>query len=189
MKIKRIDEASTSRLYKNFTDENITFAIISGERPDDDRTNELKKDVRNLNLGFNEFIGRWVEDGINYDEKSLLIPKISFKQAFELGKKYNQSSIIFKDKNGINEYCTTPFEVYDVGDVVRKYNIDKNKPLNTETAKQIFAGKIGGPASQLKKGGNKTAFNFQVKEEFELYEKTLINTRLGFTESLIDLKE
>ena len=68
MKIKRIDEASTSRLYKNFTDENITFAIISGERPDDDRTNELKKDVRNLNLGFNEFIGRWVEDGINYDE-------------------------------------------------------------------------------------------------------------------------
>lgn len=189
MKIKRIDEASTSRLYKNFTDDNTTFAIISGERPDDDRTNELKKDVRSLNLGFNEFIGRWVEDGVNYDEKSLLIPKITFKQAFELGKKYNQSSIIFKDKEGVKEYCTTPFETYDVGDVVRDYNIDKDKPLNTKIAQQIFAGKIGGPASQLKKGGNKHAFNFPIKEGFELYEKTLINTRLGFTESLIDLKE
>ena len=188
MKIKRIDEASTSRLYKNFTDDTITFAIISGERPDNDRTNELKKDVRSLNLGFNEFIGRWVEDGINYDEKSLLIPKITFNQAFKLGQKYNQSSIIFKDKNGVKEYCTTPFEEYDVGDVVRTYNIDKEQPLNTEVAKQIFSGKIGGPASQLKKGGNKAPFNFKT-ESFELYEKTLINSRLGFTESLIKLKK
>lgn len=188
MKVKKIDEASTSRLYKRFTD-NGTFAIISGNRPDVDRTTELKKDVRGLGLGFNEFIGRWVEDGINYDENSLLIPDISFKKAFELGQKYNQSSIIFKDNNGVKEYCTTPFETYDVGDVVREYNIDKDRPLNTEIAKQIFSGKVGGPASQLKKGGNKAPFNFPVNEEFELCERTLINSRLGFTESLIDLKE
>ena len=76
MKVKRINEASTSRLVHNFTDDNVSFAIMSGERPDNDRTSELKKDVRNLGLGFNEFIGRWVEDGINYDENSLLIPNI-----------------------------------------------------------------------------------------------------------------
>lgn len=187
MKVKRINEASTSRLVHNFTNDEVSFAIISGERPDDDKTTELKKDVRSLGLGFNEFIGRWVEDGISYDEKSLLIPNISFKKAFELGQKYNQSSIIYKDKNGCKEYCTTPFENYNVGDIVRVYNIDKNKPLNTTIARDIFAGKVGGPASQLKKGSNKAAFNF--KENFELYEKELINSRLGFTEYQIKLED
>lgn len=187
MKVKRINEASTSRLVHNFTDDNVSFAIMSGERPDNDRTSELKKDVRNLGLGFNEFIGRWVEDGVNYDENSLLIPNISFKKAFELSQKYNQSSFIYKDKNGCKEYCTTPFEEYSVGDVVRTYNIDKDKPLNTAIAKDIFAGRKGGPASQLKKGSNKKPFNF--KESFELYERELINTRLGFTENYIEFKE
>ena len=187
MKIKKLNEASTGRLVQRFIGDG-TFAIISGERPDENRTPELKKEVRSLGLGFNEFIGRWVEDGINYDEDSLLIPDISFKKAFELGQKYNQSSIIFKDDRGVNEYCTTPFETYDVGDVVREYKIDPKKPLNTEIASQIFAGKISGPASQLKKGGNKAPFNFPVKENFELYEKELINSRLGFTESLINLE-
>ena len=187
MKVKRINEASTSRLVHNFTDDDVSFAIISGERPDNDGTSELKRDVRKLGFGFNEFIGRWVEDGVNYDEKSLLIPNISFKKAFELSQKYNQSSFIYKDKNGCKEYCTTPFENYSVGDVVRTYNIDKNHPLNTAVAKDIFAGKKGGPASQLKKGSNKKPFNF--KENFELYEKSFINTRLGFTENFIEFEE
>lgn len=184
-----LEEASTSRLYKNFTDDNISFTIISASRPNEDnktRTNNLKKDVRNLGLGFNEFIGRWVEDGESFDEDSLLIPNISFEDTFKLGQKYGQSSIIYKDKDGCNEYCTTAFENYKVGDIVRKYNIDKNKPLNTEMARNIFAGRIGGPASQLKKGSNKKPFNFMT-EDFELYEKQLLNTRLGFTESRIKL--
>ncbi len=183
MKIKQINEASTSRLVHNFTNDDVSFAIISGERPDNDRTAELKKDVRNMGFGFNEFIGRWVEDGVNYDEKSLMITKIPFKQAFELGQKYNQSSIIYKNSDGCKEYCTTPFEDYSVGDVVRTYNINKDNPLNTKVASEIFSGMRGGPASQLKKGGNRVPFNF--KENFELYEKELINSRLGFTESLI----
>lgn len=179
MKITKLDEASTSRLVKNFTDDAVSFAIISGERPDSDRTVELKKDVRNLGLGFNEFIGRWVEDGISYDEKSLLIPNITYRQAYDLGQKYDQASIIYKDKYGIAEYCTTAFETYTPGDVVRKYNIDKDRPLNAQLAKSIFAGKIGGPASVLKKGGNKAPFNFS------LHERVLINSRLGFTEAVI----
>lgn len=183
MKITKLDEASTSRLVKNFTDDAVSFAIISGERPDSDRTVELKKDVRNLGLGFNEFIGRWVEDGISYDEKSLLIPNITYRQAYDLGQKYDQASIIYKDKYGIAEYCTTAFETYTPGDVVRKYNIDKDRPLNAQLAKSIFAGKVGGPASVLKKGSNRTTFNFS------LAERVLLNTRLGFTESLIELEE
>ena len=87
-----LEEASTSRLVSKFVDDDITFAIISACRPNEDnkkRTAELKRDVRNLNLGFNEFIGRWVEDGESFDETSLLITNIPFKKAFELGQRYN----------------------------------------------------------------------------------------------------
>lgn len=184
-----LEEASTSKLVQRFTD-NSTFAIISPERPNEDnkaRMRNLKADVRKLGLGFNEFVGRWVENGESFDESSLIIPNISFENAFALGQKYNQSSIIFKDSNSCKEYCTTPFETYSVGDVVRIYHIDPNRPLNTETAQKIFTGKKSGPASLLKKGSNKKAFNF--KESFNLYEKQLLNTRLGFTESKIELEE
>ena len=184
-----LEEASTSKLVQNFTDDS-TFAIISACRPDKDnkaRTLQLKKDVRSLGLGFNEFVGRWVEDGESFDEASLLIKNISFEQAFKLGQKYNQSSIIFKDKNGVREVCTVPFEKYHVGDVVRTYNIDPEKPLNTKVASDIFAGKIGGPASLLKKGSNKKAFNF--KESFELYERQLLNSRNGFSNIRITLSD
>jgi hypothetical protein len=183
-----LEEASTSRLVSKFVDDDIAFAIISACRPNEDnkkRTAELKRDVRNLNLGFNEFIGRWVEDGESFDETSLLITNIPFKKASELGQRYNQSSIVYKDKNGVREICTTPFETYKVGDVVRTYHIDPDKPLNTAVASEIFAGRIGGPASLLKKGSNKKAFNF--KESFELYERQLLNTRLGFTESKLNI--
>lgn len=183
--MKVIKESSNSRLVNKFLNNDIQFAIISGCRPDNDRTRELKRDVRNLGFGFNEFIGRWVEDGINYDENSLLIPNISFRKAFELGQKYNQSSIIFKNKNGCKEYCTTPFENYDIGDIVREYKIDNDNPLNSETASQIFSGNLQGPASLLKKGSNKKAFNFKTDENFELYEKVLINTRYGFSNERI----
>lgn len=184
-----LEEASTSRLVSKFVDDDIAFAIISACRPNEDnkkRTAELKRDVRNLNLGFNEFIGRWVEDGESFDETSLLITNIPFKKAFELGQRYNQSSIIYKDKNGVCEICTTPFETYKVGDVVKTYHIDPDKPLNIAVASEIFAGRIGGPASLLIKGSNKKAFNF--KESFELYERQLLNTRLGFTESKLNIE-
>lgn len=181
-----LEEASNSRLVQKFTDDS-TFAIISGSRPDNDRTPELKKDVRSLGLGFNEFTGRWVENGENFDENSLLISNIDYKTAFKLSQKYEQSSFIFKDKDEVKEICTTPFENYNVGDVVREYSIDPNKPLNTQIASEIFSGKRDTAASQLKKGGNKKPFNFGIKENFELYEKVLINSRLGFTNTKINL--
>lgn len=182
-----LEEASTSRLARRIMDDS-TFAIISPCRPNVDnkeRMRELKRDVRSLGLGFNEFIGRWVEDGESFDEESLLIPNINFKQAYKLSDKYEQSSFIFKDNNGCKEVCTREFESYRPGDVVRVFNIDKNKPLDINTAKEIFAGRKSGPASLLKKGSNRKAFKFN--ESFELVEKQLLNTRLGFTETKITL--
>lgn len=196
--VDSLNEASTSRLVNKFLDDSVTFAIISASRseksPQENNklTQQLKADVRQANLGFNEFIGRWVEDGESSDEASLLITGISKKLACKLGAKYEQASIIYKDGSGVNEICTTAFtddgKTYNPGDVVRKYSIDPNKPLNTAMAQEIFSNKVGGPASLLKKGSNRKPFNFTLDESFELYEKKLTNTRLGYTTYKINLE-
>lgn len=194
-----LEEATTSRLVNKFLNDDISFAIISAfrsentDKENNTRAHGLKQDVRKAGFGYNEFIGRWVEDGNASDEDSLLITDIDEKTAFKLGQKYGQSSIIYKDVTGVREICTTSFtdgsKTYSPGDIVRNYSIDPRHPLNTQLAKEIFGGKVEGPASQLKKGSNKKPFNFKVNESFELYEKCLINTRLGFSETRINLGE
>ena len=188
-----LEEASTSRLVKTLTDDS-TFAIISafadGFSPAENRKRQaaLKAEVQDKHWGFNEFVARWVADNVGYDEKSLLIKGISLKQAFELSKKYNQKSFIFKDKDKIREICTTAFENYSPGDVVRTYHVDPKKPLNTQLASEIFSKQKEGPASKPVKGSNLKPFQLQT-ESFELYESHLLNTRLGFTSVKILLSE
>lgn len=169
-------EASSSRIYSRLTDGS-TCAIISpyrGEYSEEEnkkRMTNLKSDVRNgLKLGFNQFISRWVEDGEAFDEESLMIPNISFEDAINLGKKYEQSSVIFKDGDSCREICTTEFETYKPGDVVRTFYNVGDHVLNVEEAKDIFARRRGGPVSMPKKGSNKQPFTLKVKENFELFE-------------------
>ncbi len=185
-----LEEASNSRLVQNLTD-NSSFAIISASRSEYskgenfERTTQLKRDVKNAGYGFNEFVGRWVEQnpesGANdaSDENSLLIKGIGKNLAMKLGAKYEQSSIIYKEgKDSIVEICTTPFTDYNgnkhkVGDIINNFHVDPKKPLNNTVASKIFSGKDEGPASRLVKGSN--------KKEFQLQEKYLVNTWQGFT--------
>ena len=170
-----INESSTSRLYSKLSGEDSVFAIISPYRGEYD-TNEnqkrmvhLKSDIRKLGLGFNQFISRWVEDGESFDEESLLISNIDYKTAIKLGEKYNQSSIIYKDSDSLREICTTAFETYKPGDIVRTFNVGKDM-MNIKDAEDIFSRRKGGPASMPKKGSNRKPFSLSVKENFELYE-------------------
>ena len=170
-------ESSTNNLYKRLTDEK-TCAIISpyrGENSDKENKQKmalLKSEVRKLKLGFNQFISRWVEDGEAFDEQSLMIPNITEQQAIKLGKEFNQSSIIFKDKESCREICTTDFEKYHAGEIVRVFYNTGNHILNIEEAKEIFSKRKGGPASMPIKG-DKRPFTLKEKkaiESFELYE-------------------
>lgn len=162
----KINESSTSRLHSILSSKDSIFAIISPYRSEYDspdnqkRMIQLKSDVRKLGLGFNQFVSRWVEDGESFDEESLLISNIDYKTAIKLGEKYNQSSIIYKDKNSLNEICTTEFETYKPGDVVRTFNIGKDM-MNIKNAEDIFS---------RRKGSNKNPFSLSVKEKFELYQ-------------------
>ena len=167
--MKIIVESSTSRIYKHLTDE-YSCAIISafrGENPlkvNLDRHLELKKDVRALGLGFIEFTSRWVEDGESFDEMSLLIPRIPFEDAFELGIKYDQASIIYKDDKACAEYCTNAFEDYSRGDLVREFNNVGPNMLNLRDAEDIFMKRKGGPVSKPK---NDRPFTLSVIEKIE----------------------
>ena len=178
-----IKEASISRVYKHLLDAP-TLAIIStyvtyrNENENINLLKDLKSEIRKLGLGFNELLSRWVETDeetgqvIASDERSLLIPNISYEDAIRLGAKYDQSSIIFKDENGCKEICTTPFTSYDdkqymVNDVVRTFNTSRDDKgiLNLKDAEDIFAKRKGGPASKLTKG--KKAFHLSEVLEYE----------------------
>ena len=173
-------EATTSNLYKRLSDDK-TCAIISpyrgeySQKENKDKMVQLKTKVRSLNLGFNQFISRWVEDGQAFDEQSLLIPNINEEQAIKLGREFNQSSIIFKDSESCREICTTEFKdgeaIYHLGEIVRVFYNTGNHILNIEEAKEIFLRRKGGPVSMPVKG-DRRPFTLKERaiESFELYE-------------------
>lgn len=169
-----INEA-TSRIYRQLTDDSdcaIISAYVDDESKEENKKSftQLKADVRKAGYGYRTFVSRWVSDGIAFDEEALFIPKIDYKTAFRLSSKYKQKSFIYKNKNKCVEICTTSFETYKEGDVVRTYNISGNNTLNIEQAQQIFSRKLSGPASKPVKGSNSKPFNLQV-ENYELLER------------------
>lgn len=162
-----LQETSTSRILQHIQEDK-NWAIISpyrseySEEENRKRMAQLKFSVRKY--GFIEFISRWVEYGESFDERSLLIPNISREEAIKLGKKFEQSSVIIYDNSECLEICTTPFEDYAEGDVVRKYNISGDAILNIHDAEEIFAKRRGGPASKPVKGGKA----FHLSEVYEV---------------------
>ena len=170
-----LKESSTSRIYQHLTKDK-NWAIISpykdyySTKENKGRMNKLKSIVRkDYGLGFNEFLSKWVyndelNNKVSTDEASLLIPNMTKEQAIKLGKEFEQSSVIVNDKDGCQEICTTPFENYSVGDVVRTYNIDGDTPMNISKAEEIFANREVGPVSKAKKGGKP----FKLSEVYEV---------------------
>ena len=184
-----LQEGSTARTYGHIVnDEN--FAIISPYRSENSSSQnksnliQLRKDVRELGYGYNELIARWVEydqeteQNVSSDERSLFIHSMTKNQALILGKKYKQSSVIIKDSSGCKEICTTPFNYeedgkiinFEVGDVVRTYNISGDAVLNIKDAEEIFSGKQFGPSSKPVKGTRPFKFNTNESLILELWE-------------------
>lgn len=82
----------------------ITFAIISSYENQFKKKNHfsLKKDVNKLKKGFFELKGKYK----NEKEISLFISDVDIKKIIELAIKYNQKSIIVKEKNLIKRIDT-----------------------------------------------------------------------------------
>lgn len=162
--MKQLNEISTTRLLRHFTDEN-DLAIISTYRTSRTESQnrqllqDLKRAVRGMDLGYTELVSRWVEQnpatGVNdaSDERSVIIYGISLKDAMALGQKYDQSSIIYKSAGRCAEVCTNAFtdwqgKSFRPGQIVRTFNVQNTPtPFNLDKAKDIFSKRIGGPAS------------------------------------------
>jgi hypothetical protein len=187
--MKVVSEIGTSRLLKHFTDDK-TMAVISTyrtERTEAENRSLLKRfkaEVRDMKLGFSEFVSKWVEedgDGnmVSSDERSLAVYDISREDAMEFGRQYQQSSILFKDSTGCYEICTCAFIDYDgnkfsPGDVVRQFNFGTT-PLNLKDAEDIFSKRKGGPASMPVKSNR--AFRLNEMYEVESEKATTFSSR------------
>ena len=109
MNKQQFKEENLSRVWQHITDSDRSFAVISAYLTDDENNDlnheELKKDIRKLNLGFIELDTGYTykikssDDEKMANEKSYFIPEISKRNAIKLGKKYKQESILWKDKN------------------------------------------------------------------------------------------
>lgn len=94
-----------SRVWGYFKDKNfgIVSAYLSDKSLEENKQAQidLKKEVRQLGLGYKEIKGTWRpnKDSPITFEYALFIPNLTPAQAITLGKKYNQYSVIYADKD------------------------------------------------------------------------------------------
>jgi len=149
-----VRESSLSRVWQFIEDPARDFAIVSASRagnPDNDtRYFNLKKDVRALRAGYVELRGGFTETDpqtqikTDVTEDSLLVSGIAKDKALELGKKYEQESILWKDATGLFYLSTKP---ENFGQVEMTFKSGKGKE-NFKTSQEAVAQYF----SMLKKG-------------------------------------
>jgi len=96
-----------SRVFKWYSDRN--FGVISaylGSKPKEEneqRQEELKKDVRDMGYGYKEMLGVWRPDPESPAEFefSLFVPEMTPEDAITLGKKYEQYAVIYGDGENV----------------------------------------------------------------------------------------
>lgn len=144
MKLKKIleetiGESTLSRVWQHVTNSK-SFAVISPFRSENpleknlELYDQLKKDVSGLGHGYiQQKSGYTYADGTPAEERSLLIPNISFEDAVKLGKKYNQETIIFKDAEQFILYNPTTKEI------VMNFSKDKGLTFDPEVLKYAYS--------------------------------------------------
>lgn len=105
------------------------------DRENNRRTEQLKKDIKALGLSYVKTYGAWHEQDKTTKEKSFLIPDITREQALELGKKYGQYSIIFKDKEDDTAYMLITLDNENFGNVDGKFDMSGKEKFTHVSAK------------------------------------------------------
>ena len=105
------------------------------DRENNRRTEQLKKDIKDLGLSYVKTYGAWHEQDKTTKEKSFLIPDITREQALELGKKYGQYSIIFKDKEDDTAYMLITLDNENFGNVDGKFDMSGKEKFTHVDAK------------------------------------------------------
>jgi len=168
---RKIAESSLSRIWQHVEDDNRSFGVLSPYRADlqsyenEENYAELKRIVRQeMGYGYIELRGGYKENHGDVEmvteEESLFIPNISRSEIIELGQRYNQDSVIHKDRNSF-AIVSTSDRTGGVGSILvdfKKGAGRDNIDLAKEAVKEFF--------SALLKGSHRgRKFVFTVEEQ------------------------
>jgi hypothetical protein len=158
-------EAKLSRVFQYVEDDKKDFGILSAfrggnsEKENKARHEELKKMVRQMGYGFIELRGGYKGDEGYVEELSLLVPNVTKKNIVDLGRKFQQHSVMYK--NDQDFYYIGTNEEAGVGKVLMRFKKGVGQD-NLELAKH----KVVDFFSSLKKGPHSdTKFVFNAKDE------------------------
>jgi hypothetical protein len=158
-------EAKLSRVFQYIEDDKKDFGIVSAfrsvnsEKENKARHEELKKLVREMGYGYIEMRGGYKGDEGFNEELSLLIPNITKKGIVDLGRKFQQHSVMYK--NDQDFYYIGTNEEAGVGKVLMRFKKGAGQD-NLELAKH----KVIDFFSQLKKGAHADKkFVFNAKDD------------------------
>jgi len=158
-------EAKLSRVFQYVEDDKKDFGIVSAfravnsEKENKSRHEELKKLVRSMGYGYIELRGGYKGDEGYVEELSLLIPNVTKKGIVDLGRKFQQHSVMYK--NDQDFYYIGTNEEAGVGKVLMRFKKGAGQD-NLELAKH----KVIDFFSSLKKGPHrKTKFVFNVAND------------------------
>jgi len=162
-----IKESSLSRIWQHIEDDKYSFSVISAYRKSlPKKVNglnhiELKKICLEQGVGYIEMRGGYKEEEGFTSEKSLFITGISKKKAVDIGMKFEQYSVIYKDNREFIEIGTNKNS--GIGKTINTFRFKSGKD-NLLLAKKVIKDFF----SQLLKGshrGKKFAFILQELEE------------------------
>jgi hypothetical protein len=152
-------------VFQYVEDDKKDFGILSAFRgSNSDKENkarheELKKAIRQMGYGFIELRGGYKGDEGYVEELSLLIPNITKKGIVDLGRQFQQHSVMYK--NDQDFYYIGTNEEAGVGKVLMRFKKGEGQD-NLELAKH----KVVDFFSQLKKGAHsEKKFVFNVKPD------------------------
>ena len=168
-----LSEGGTYRIYTHLKEDD-RWAIVSPYRsnednPDKEKEKEenkrnmskLKEEVRGLGYGFNELRALWsypsdtTGEMQQSEEYSLIIYGMGKEEAMRLGKKHEQTSVIVKEGDTVQEICTTPTRYHSVGDAINTFDVKGKKVLNIKKAEDVFNKEEEGSASVPVKGSRR----------------------------------
>ena len=165
-----IAESSLSRIMTH-VEKTENFGVMSpfrkefSDKENLERYKELKEIVREKGYGFIELKGGYKEEDGFVKERSLFIPNIKKKEMMELGKKYDQHSVIVKDKQAFAMIGTN--KSAGIGKVLDKFDV-KGRNISIDDVGDKFKDFF----SRLLKGshrGKKFLFKMQEKKETSMY--------------------
>lgn len=167
-----IAESSISRIFQHIEEPGRSFGVLSAYRGDNSEAEnkrlhtELKAAVREMGLGFIEMRGGYKGDQGFVTELSLFVPSVSRKQIIDLGTKYKQHSVIYKDSKEFSMIGTNADA--GIGKTLSSFSFGKGKDnlvLAQDAMKDFFSALLKGNQK-----GQKFLFRMEEKEVWGFFQ-------------------